>query len=155
MQRKLSCNWMSQIYQSPFTSHARGVAILFGKNIPFKFSSMVTDPHGRYIMVSIFITCLPLTFLNVYGPNTDDPNFYKKVFDLLSDGNNTNIVIGGDLNCYLDPYLDRLSTRPPPGIASEQVLNNLLKCRNLVDIWRIQHLADRDYSYYSCSQILQ
>ncbi len=106
-------------------------------------------------MVSRFINCLPLTFLNVYGPNTDDPNFYKKVFDLLSDGNNTNIVIGGDLNCFLDPYLDRLSTRLPPGIASVQVLNNLLKCRNLVDTWRIQHPADRDYSYYSCSQILQ
>ncbi len=115
----------------------------------FQFPSMVTDTHGRYIIVSGSINSLPLTFLNVYGPNTADPNFYKKVFDLLPDGNNSNIVIGGDLNCYLDPYLDRLSTRPPPGIASVQVLNNFLKCRNLVDIWRIQHPADRDYSYYS------
>lgn len=95
------------------------------------------------------INSLPLTFLNVYGPNSDDPNFYKKVFDLLPDANNSNIIIGGDLNCYLDPYLDRLSTRPPPRILSVQVLNNLLKCRNLVEIWRIQHATDRDYSYYS------
>ncbi len=62
---------------------------------------MVTDSHGIYIMVYGFINGLPFTFLNVYGPNTDDPNFYKKVFDLLSDGNNTNIVIRGDLNGYL------------------------------------------------------
>lgn len=74
---------------------------------------MITDPYGRYIIVS-----LPLTLLNIYGPNTNDPNFYKKVFDLLPDGNNSNIIIGGDLNGYLDPYLDRLSTCPPPGISA-------------------------------------
>ncbi|MGL4992428.1 MAG: endonuclease/exonuclease/phosphatase family protein, partial [Sarcina sp.] len=111
-QRRLRCSWISQVYQSPYTSHARGVAILFRKNIPFQFSSMITDPYGRYIIVSGTINSFPLTFLNIYGPNTDDPNFYKKVFDLLPDGNNSNIIIGGDLNCYLDPYLDRLSTRP-------------------------------------------
>lgn len=51
-QCKLRCSWISQVYQSPSTSHTRGVAILFRKNIPFQFSSMVTDPHGRYIIVS-------------------------------------------------------------------------------------------------------
>lgn len=81
--------------------------------------------------------------MNVYSPNTDNPYFYKKVFDLLPDGNNSNIVIS-DLNGYLDHYLD---SRHPPGIALVQVLNNLLKWRNLVDIWRIQHPTDRDYSY--------
>lgn len=50
-QRKLRCSWISQVYQSPFTPHARGVAILFRKNIPFQFSSMVTDPHGRYTVL--------------------------------------------------------------------------------------------------------
>ncbi len=74
---------------------------------------MVTDPHGRYIMVSRFINCLPLTFLNNYGPNTDDPNFYKKVFDLLSDGNNTNIVIGGGLELLLRPLFRQIIHTPP------------------------------------------
>uniref|UniRef100_A0A3B3E0S0 Reverse transcriptase domain-containing protein n=1 Tax=Oryzias melastigma TaxID=30732 RepID=A0A3B3E0S0_ORYME len=87
--------------------------------------------------------------MNIYGPNRDDPHFFKKVFDLLPDDNNSNIIIAGDLNCYLDPYLDRLSSRPPPEIASVQLLNNLLKSKNLVDIWRIQHPTDRDFSFYS------
>lgn len=125
------------------------MAILFRKNIPFQLISTATDPYGRYVMVSGIINSLPLTFLNVYDPNIDDPNFFKKVFDLLPDASDSNIIIGGNLNCYLDPYLDRLSTHPPPNIASVQVLNNLLKSRNLVDIWRIQHPTDRDYSFYS------
>lgn len=49
-QCRLRCSWISQVYQSPFTSHARGVAILFRKSITFKLSSMVTDPYGRYII---------------------------------------------------------------------------------------------------------
>lgn len=36
MRHVLKCNWISQIYQSPFTSHAKGVAILFKKNVPFQ-----------------------------------------------------------------------------------------------------------------------
>lgn len=56
---------------------------------------MFTDPNVRYIIVSGTINSFPLTFLNIYGPNTDDPNIYKKVFDLLPDGNNSKIIIGG------------------------------------------------------------
>lgn len=133
-QRRLRCSCISQIYQLPFTSHARGVAILFKKYIPFQLTSMVTDPSGRYVMVSGIMNSFQLTFLNIYGANTDEPNVLKKIYDLLPNTSNSSIIIGGDLNCHQDPYLDRLSTCPPPNIASVQVLNSLLKSRNLVDI---------------------
>ncbi len=107
MQHRLRCNWISQIYQSPFTSHARGVAILFRKAIPFQVTSVINDPLGRYIMVSGSINSFPLTLLNVYGPNMDESNFFRRVFDLLPDDNDSNIIIAGDLNCYLDAFLDR------------------------------------------------
>ena len=51
-QRRLRCSWISQVYLSSFTTHARGVAILFKKNILFQLTSHNTDPNGRYIMVS-------------------------------------------------------------------------------------------------------
>lgn len=76
MQHRLKCNWIAQIYQSTFTSHARGVAILFRKNIPFQVTSVVNDPLGRYIMVSGTINSSSLTLLNIYGPNADEPNFF-------------------------------------------------------------------------------
>lgn len=148
MQHRLKCNWISQVYQSTFTSHACGVAILFRKNIPLQVTSVVTDHLGRYLIVS-GINSLPLTLLNVYGPNADEPNFFRKVFNLLPGDNDSNIIIAGDLNCYLDPFWDRLSTRPPLEIASVKILNNLLKTRNLVDIWRIQHPTNKEYSFYS------
>lgn len=148
-QHILKCSWVSQIYQSPFTSNARGVAILFSKTVPFQLTSVVNDPNGRYLMVSGTINSFPLALLNVYGPNSDDPNFFKKIFDLILDNNHSNIIIAGDFNCYLDPFLDRLSSRPPPDIATVRFLNNILKNRNLVDIWRVQHPSEREYSFYS------
>lgn len=148
-QRRLRSNWISQVYQSSFSSKARGVAILFCKSIPFRLSTVSADPSGRYILVSGHINSFPITCLNIYGPNFDDPNFFRKVFDLLPDPSSTNIIIGGDFNCYLDAYLDRSSTQAPHILHSVSTLNHLCKSLNLVDIWRLQNPSARDYSFFS------
>lgn len=75
-QCRLRTNWISQVYQAPFNAKAKGVAILFCKNVLFRLSSMVADPQGRYIMVSGHINSLPITLLNIYGPNFDDSDFF-------------------------------------------------------------------------------
>lgn len=126
---------------------ARGVAISFRKKIPFQVTSFNNDPLCRNSFVSGTINSFSVTLLNIYGP--DKTNFFKKVFDLLPDDSDSNIIIAGEFNCYLDPFLDRLSTRPAPEIASVKLLNKLLKTRNLVDIWRIQHPTSKEYSFYS------
>lgn len=79
---------------------------------------MVTDSNGKYIMITGNINSLPVTLLNIYDPNIDDLNYFCKVFDLIPDLNTTNLLMGED--CYLDPYLDWLSTHYPPAIASVQ-----------------------------------
>ncbi|CDQ71873.1 unnamed protein product [Oncorhynchus mykiss] len=84
---------ISEVYQSPFSSKARGVAILFHKNIPFQLSSRSTDPHGRYIIVSGNIHFFPVTLLNVYGPNSVDPHLFLNVFDFLPDLGTTNLIL--------------------------------------------------------------
>ena len=79
----------------------------------------------------------PVTLVNVYGPNTDDTSFFRKLFNLIPD------------NCYLDPYLDRLSSAPPSSIVAVKTLNNLMMSKKVVDIWRLKHPSDHDYSFYS------
>ena len=147
-QRRLRANWISQVYQAPFTRKSRGVAILFRKNVPFHLDCMTADPYGRYLMISGHINSLPITMLNIYGPNIDNPDFFRKAFDLIP-ASASNVIIGGDFNCYLDPVLDRLSTKPPPAITSVGILNDLIKTRNMVEIWRLQHPTDREFSFYS------
>lgn len=103
-EKLLKCSWANQIFQSTFSSKARGVAILIRKTIPFRHVSTVSDPSGRYILVTGYIYSLHVTLLNVYAPNFDDPAFFSKIFNLLP---NTHIIIGGDFNCMLDSFLDK------------------------------------------------
>lgn len=56
---------------------------------------------------------------------------------------------GGDFNCHLDPVPDRLSTKPPPAISSVGILNDFMKTRNMVDIWRLQHPTEEEFSFSS------
>lgn len=52
------------------------------------------------IVVELF--SIPLTLLNVYALNVDGPSFFTA---LVPDTFQTNLVIGGEFNCVLDPYL--------------------------------------------------
>ena len=148
-QGRLRSPWISYIYQSSFSSKARGVAILIRKTIPFIFESMSTDPAGRFVLVTGSINSVPLALLNIYAPNFDCPDFFCRVFDLVDSHSSRNIIIGGDFNCYLDPQADRSSSKPAPPLKSIPTVNNLMKSLDLVDIWRLQHPSDRQYSFFS------
>ncbi len=148
-QQRLRANWISRIHQATFSSKARGVAILFKKSISFHSHSVITDPAGRYIIVSGCINNFPITCVNVYGPNMDDPAFFRRLFGLIPETSTTNVIIAGDFNCYLDSYLDRSSSQVPPTIQSVGGLNALIKSMNFVDVWRLLNPTGRDYSFFS------
>lgn len=73
---KLRCRWIENVYQSNFSVKARGVAILIRKGVPFKLNTLKTDKEGRYIILSGEIHSLPITLLNIYAPNFDNPDFF-------------------------------------------------------------------------------
>lgn len=147
-EKLLRCSWANQIFQSTFSSKARGVAILIRKTVPFRHVSTVSDPNGRFILVTGYIHSFHVTLLNVYGPNFDDPAFFRKIFSSLPDLSDTHLIVGGDFNCVLDSRLDR-SAQSNYSSTSSMVLNDLMSSMNLVDIWRLGHPTDRDYSFFS------
>ncbi len=146
---RLKVGWVDQIYQSSFSSKARGVAILFRKNVSFIHTSTISDPIGRFFIVVGVLNSTPITFVNIYAPNFDDPLFFKKVFNVIPNISDTNILIGGDLNLTLDPLLDKQSSKSPHLSNASACLNTLMINSNLVDIWRLTHPTTRDYSFFS------
>lgn len=90
---RLRSNWIGHIYHSTFSSKARGAAILIRKGIPFKHKSTIADREGRYVIVTGEINSTPVTLVNIYGPNFDNPLFYQKVFSLIPDLSLTNLII--------------------------------------------------------------
>lgn len=66
---RLRRNWISQIFHSKFTSRSRGVAILVAKSTQFTPSSVISDPNGRFLIVSGSLFQKPVVLVNVYAPN--------------------------------------------------------------------------------------
>lgn len=152
-QRCLKPAWASHEYQSNFTTKARGVAILFRKNFPFIYKQTISDQNGRYIVVQGIINQIPVTLVNLCGPNFDDPSFFTKVIEAIPNLQDTN-VITGDFNCVLDPALDRQLSQLTVS-KSCTTINSYIKNLNIVDIWRVLHPSDRNYSFFLiCAQIL-
>lgn len=48
-----------------------------------------------------------------------------------------------------DTFLDTLSIKAPSNIRSVQTLNDLIKTRNLIDIWHLHHPTERAYSFFA------
>uniref|UniRef100_A0A3Q4M5S7 exodeoxyribonuclease III n=1 Tax=Neolamprologus brichardi TaxID=32507 RepID=A0A3Q4M5S7_NEOBR len=117
--------------------------------IPFIFKTQICDPGGRFILVTGTVNSTPVVLLNIYAPNFDNPDFFSKIFNLVSQYNDHNIIIGGDFNCYFDPLLDRSSASLAPTLRAVSVLNTLTKSLDLVDIWRHQHPLEKQYSFFS------
>lgn len=146
---RLKAKWVKDVYHSFFATKARGVAILFRKGIPFIHKSTLADKDGRYIIVSGEMYNTSITLVNLYAPNIDNPTFFKKVFSLIPDLSQTKLIIGGDFNTPLDPFLDRSSTRKIPKNNSSTFLNSYINNMNLVDLWRFTNPRGRDYSFFS------
>ena len=108
-EHRLKAKWIDKVYHSSFTHKSRGVAILFRKGTVFKHTSTINDSDGRYIIVIGELNAQKMIFVNVYGPNFDSPLFFKKIFNTIPELAQHNLIIGGDLNCTLDSYLDRSS----------------------------------------------
>lgn len=136
--------WMSQVYQSSFSTKARGVAIIIKKSVPFIHKQTIHDINGRYLIVIGEINSLSITLVNIYGPNFDDPSFFEKVFKRIPDFMNTQIIMAGDYNCVLNARLDTQPRRTTTS-KSSLLLNNYMQKLNLVDSWRAIHPTDHDF----------
>ena len=75
------------------------------------------------------------------------PSF--KISFLRCQGDDKNILVGGDLNICLDPILDKSSLAVSKSKAAKTTLA-FMKDLNLTDVWRQMHSQSRDYSFYSC-----
>lgn len=86
---RLRCRWISQVFHSSFPFKTRGVAIMIRKGVPFRHQSTIADKEGRYVLVVGELHSRPLTLLNMYRPNQDDPEFFRKVMGLILDISNS------------------------------------------------------------------
>lgn len=142
-------SWVGQVFHSGFNCKARGTAILINKNTPFNPSEVVSDPNGRYVIVSGDLYDNQVVLVSVYAPNWDNPDFFTKLFSKLPDLNSYQLILGGDLNCVLNTVLDRSSPKPAILSQSSKTINSFLEGYGMTDIWRFLNPSSKTFSFFS------
>lgn len=147
--RKLSRPWIGHIFHSQFSNKTRGTAILIKKNAQFVSTNVLSDTEGRYIIVAGMLYQKPVVLVSIYAPNWDDPNFFTNVLSVIPNVNSHALILGGDMNCVIDPVLDRSSPRTIPPSKMSQTLSTFMDQLGFIDPWRFTYPSSRQYSFFS------
>lgn len=148
-QIRLKKNWVGQSFHSSYNTKSRGVSILIHKKIVFTSSKIISDPQGRYIIVSGSLFNTPTVLVNVYAPNWDDSSFITKLISLIPDLDTHKLILAGDMNTVVDPKMDRSCPRTLTRSKMSQVLSDFICRIGCVDPWRFLYPLKKDFSFYS------
>lgn len=138
----------SHYYHSPGTSESRGTAILISKFAQFSLDSSNIDPNGRYLFLNGTLNNKPITLANLYAPKQHQLDFLDQSLTSLQQFRTADVILGGDFNHVVDLFLDK-TPNPKNHIktTTNTKLKALLEKHDLIDIWRLQHPLERDYTY--------
>lgn len=146
---RLKRGGFSQIFHSKFNAKCRGTAILIQRDVQFVHTNMIADKDGRFIIVQGHLFNVPVVLACIYAPNWDNAKFFGDFFSLLPELNSHQLIIGGDLNCVLDPTLDRSRTTSGTLSKSAETINSFLQMYGVIDAWRYRNPVSRQYSFFS------
>ncbi len=143
---------MGQVFHSSFNSKSRGVAILLHKRLPFTLEKCIKDSEGRYVIISGFVYGERLTLGCIYSPNIFEASFYSKLLADLASNISPLVILGGDLNCCLEPEFDQNPSKTTRlskmAVATEELCNDMA----LFDTWRVLNPKVRDFTFFSRPQ---
>jgi len=79
----------------------------------------------------------------------DDPGFINKLFEILPSLNSHLLIFGGDLNCVIDPVLDRSSSRTITPTSMSKSIVEFMSKNGCVDPWRFCNPQNKEFSFFS------
>ena len=146
---RLRKTWIGQIFHSNFNNKARGAAILIHKKILFTPSQTISDPQGRFVIVSGSLFNTPVILASVYAPNWDDASFIHKLTSLFPNLNRHSLILSGDFNTVMDPAMDRSGPRTLARSKMSLALGEFADKAGWVDPWRFFNPHKKEFSYFS------
>lgn len=148
--QKLKREWVGQIFSASYKNRKkRGVAILCHKSIGLIPDKIHADKEGRYVMVVGVIGGINLTIMNLYAPNADNPTFFKEIASLIAEHSKGIIIVGGDFNCVINQRMDKCPFELRAQTSKSKSLCSMMVELGLVDIWRLKHPKEKDYTHFS------
>ncbi|XP_016317951.1 uncharacterized protein LOC107670006 isoform X2 [Sinocyclocheilus anshuiensis] len=140
------------IYFTKYTSCSKGTAILVSRRLEFEHISDEKDNCGTYVVLKCKLKGQPYTLVSVYNHETDTKTL-DKLSSYLQSMTTGMLVIGGDFNTVLNPFIDKkfnTSKKIKNGNQRKLLLfvKKFMKSLQLVDVWRRKNPIKQDYTYY-------
>lgn len=135
-----------QVYTASANTKQRGVLIAFHRATPFTLTKELKDPEGRYLILSGFLLDSEVTIVSYYAPNKNPLLFLSHLFSVIDSHKQGTLIIGGDSNQTIYPFLDK---SPTPHTTPKLSYQRLLNQHSLLDTWREHNPARRQYTHYS------
>ena len=128
---------------------ARGVCILIRKNTPIRTINTQCDELGNWVCAEIEHDSHRINLHCIYGPNTDTPTFFEKIFEYISNSNTTDNIIVGDFNVTLDTQLDNLNYIHEQNRNARKRLNELMDEYGFCDAYRALNGRKKNYTWFN------
>ena len=142
-ENKWKKEWKGQSYFAHGSSSSKGVAILFSKKLKPVIKETVKDPNGRYIILDVILNEQNFVLFNNYVPTKDKPadqlKHLENIQTLMSQYENKNVILGGDLNTCLNPDIDKSGGKQEKISEFAYKLTDYMHDIDYIDIWRIRN----------------
>lgn len=140
--------WGYDCYVAGKRTDARGVAVLVNNNFEYKLIEEILDPDGNYIILKLEIEKqFTITLVNIYGPNGDNPDFYHKIEQEVSDIESDHVIMSADWNLVQDYDLDCYNYKLQNNPNARKAVLGLKNRLNLLDPWRSYNANLRRYTW--------
>lgn len=101
-----------------------------------------------FLIVEVEIENKDFLLVNVYGPNTDQPDFYINLRNEIEKLYiNQHIILAGDFNVVLIQELDTMNYKKINNPKNQRELTKIINILDLEDSFRISHPELRRYTW--------
>ncbi|KAI4885684.1 hypothetical protein NFI96_002643 [Prochilodus magdalenae] len=142
-----------EICCTQYASSRKGSAILVRKTLDFELISPGRDVNGAYLVLKCKLEGQPYTLVSVYNHHRDVDTL-DQLSEYLGQMASGMLVIGGDFNTVLNPFVDKETQFSPSKVTNNASHNKLrrhvekfMKSLQLVDVWRRINPTARKYTF--------
>ena len=108
--------------------------ILLNNNFEQQVESIKTDPNGNYFILNMTIQGTKVALVYMYGPNEDNPQFYRNLKEKYSEFDNEILIICGDWNFVQNPEIDYYNYLHINNPRARKVVLDTMEENSLVDV---------------------
>jgi exonuclease III len=136
----------------------RGVGVLLKTNKNFTVIDQVCSEDENILLLRVNLpgsdphNQTEVIIVSVYGPNTNDPVFFRNLLEMLEDVRHLPIIVGGDWNATyctenLNDNIDCLNMSRLPNASHSKKIAKICENFNLTDPFRFLYPDKIEFSY--------